>query len=372
MAGLTSVEIAVILSWTLLANSLLGLLSGGSWLTAPVCWLLSVAILAWLEHTGSTRRLNCPLQAFGLDLITLDGARPGQWRIFLRHLLLTPLVLLFGAAFLRLRRRDCNLLQFLSGTRIVPLDSSMDPRIPAEVHRDRRLAMRRVLGYMFSSVAVAAIILLIPHGSAQAFRRPGTVEHGLPPEEQELLGEYLRMAALYPDSIEFHVRLASLYYRNGMETDLETELDAIRRIDPEHPMLLLGEDLSVDYSDISVDPAIGPGQDSVPGADTSAVADSSLSTADSASTADSLPAPDSLPEIRSSDVETAPPPPDPELGDSGDAPQPPPVDGAGDAGMEPEAAESSPGDGAAAPEGGGAAPPAGSVESSPDVAPPAG
>jgi hypothetical protein len=288
MTGLVSVEIAVILSWTFLANSLLGLLSEGSLLPIPICYMLSVAILAWLEYTGSTRRLNCPIQAFGLAIITLEGGRPGQWRIFLRLLLLTPLVLLFGVAFIRVRRKDCKLIHCISGVKLVPLDTSMDPRMPADVTRDSRLAMKRVLGYMLSSVAVTAVILLLPHGGGVASWRQEPYVAGLPEHEAELLAGYLEMAAIYPDSIEFHVRLASLYYRNDMIEDLETELDAIRRIDPDHPMLLLGEDLSLEFADLSIQPDFEFVQEEPAASDSSAEADSLLSPADSTALPDSL------------------------------------------------------------------------------------
>jgi len=289
MTGLVSVEIAVILSWTFLANSLLGLLSEGSLLPIPICYMLSVAILAWLEYTGSTRRLNCPIQAFGLAIITLEGGRPGQWRIFLRLLLLTPLVLLFGAAFIRIRRKDCKLIHCISGVKLVPLDTSMDPRMPADVTRDSRLAMKRVLGYMLSSLAVTVVILLLPHGGGVASWRQEPYVAGLPENEAELLAGYLEMAAIYPDSIEFHVRLASLYYRNDMMDDLETELDAIRLIDPDHPMLLLGEDLSLEFADLSIQPAFAFVQEEPVASDSTAEADSSLSSPDSSTLPDSVP-----------------------------------------------------------------------------------
>jgi len=248
------VEIALIVSWTLLANSLLGLLSGGSLLLVPVAYILAVSILAWLEDAGTTRKLDCPLQAFGLALITLDGGRPGQWNMFRRLFLLIPLTLLAGAAFIPVRGRECHLLQFLSGTRLVPLDTSMDPRIPSEVVRGRRRAMRKVLGYLLSSVAVAVMILLIPERNVSASGRDEPSAEGLPAYEVELLAGYLEMAAIYPDSIEFHVRLASLYYRNGMTDDLETELEAIAAIDPDHPMLLLGDVPAPSFDDMEVTP----------------------------------------------------------------------------------------------------------------------
>jgi len=62
------------------------------------------------------------------------------------------------------------------------------------------------------------------------------------------------MKSMYPDSIEFHVRLASLYYRNDMEEDLLLELNEIRRIDPNHSILMLEADLTITMDDLMVRP----------------------------------------------------------------------------------------------------------------------
>ncbi|MBN1434564.1 hypothetical protein JW921_07380, partial [Candidatus Fermentibacterales bacterium] len=78
------------------------------------------------------------------------------------------------------------------------------------------------------------------------------VERDLPGEERSLLAEYLSLSAAFPDSLEFHVRLASLYYRNSMAEDLMRELQQIRRLDPDHPILLLETDLDPALEDLIV------------------------------------------------------------------------------------------------------------------------
>jgi len=107
---------------------------------------------------------------------------------------------------------------------------------------------------MLSALLAATIVFLMPPDTGTAEDRRTLVAHGLPEQEAILLAGYLEMAAVYPNSIEFHVRLASLYYRNGMLEDLTLELERISQLDPDHPMLLLGEDLDVTFSDILVQP----------------------------------------------------------------------------------------------------------------------
>jgi hypothetical protein len=77
-----------------------------------------------------------------------------------------------------------------------------------------------------------------------------TAVHSLPERERQLLADYLEMKAMYPDCLAFRVRLASLYYRNDMTEDLLIELAYIKRRDPDHAILLLEQDLTVDMEDL--------------------------------------------------------------------------------------------------------------------------
>jgi len=61
---------------------------------------------------------------------------------------------------------------------------------------------------------------------------------------------YLELAALHPDELEYHVRLASLYHRNNMLSDLENQLSEIRRLNPEHALLILGDTSRVGFDDL--------------------------------------------------------------------------------------------------------------------------
>lgn len=253
MARLYALELASILSWTVLLDTILKLLSGSWLLLLPVSYLFAVTMLAWLERPGPARRENNPLEALGLGEIGTDGSRPSEWQTLRRLLLTPPLLLLLCIGLVPLPGTGRNLLQLASGTKIVPLDESMDPRPDQEIFRIRRKALAKVISYTMMSLMVAAVITFVPPelDRDQVSGRISAV-HSLPARERELLADYLEMKAIYPDCLEFHVRLASLYYRNDMKEDLQLELAYIRRRAPDHSILLLEQDLSVEMEDLIV------------------------------------------------------------------------------------------------------------------------
>ena len=79
-----------------------------------------------------------------------------------------------------------------------------------------------------------------------ARRAAATAYPAMSEEDRNLLSLYLDMTTRFPDSVEFHVRLASLYYRNGMLEDVSTELEVVERLDASNPILLLRRDLPTD------------------------------------------------------------------------------------------------------------------------------
>ncbi len=254
LTGLYILELAVILSWTLLLGTIFNFISGNWFILLPVSYLLAVTMLAWLERARTGVRGQCPLEAFGLAEISLKGFRPTEWQTLKRLLLTPPLLLLLLAGLIQLPRTGKTLLQIISGTKIVPLDTDMDPRPVGEIFRSRRKALMKVISYTMVSLVVAAIIILVPpelSGVGPGGRIASI--HRLPEKDRELLAAYLEMKAMYPDSIEFHVRLASLYYRNNMEEDLILELEQIRLLDPNHSILMLEEDLSITIEDLLVE-----------------------------------------------------------------------------------------------------------------------
>ncbi|MFO8183867.1 MAG: hypothetical protein R6U39_06795 [Candidatus Aegiribacteria sp.] len=253
MAGLCGMELAAMLSWTVLMQAVLWFLSGSWFPLLPVSYLFAATLLAWLERPERVRRHNDPLEALGLAEISLDGSRPSQWQTFRRVVFTPPLILLFCAGLIRVPGTGRTVLQIISGTRIVPLDESMDPRPDEEIFRSRKTTLMKVIAYTMFSLMMAAVIVFVPPRLDRG-RVEGRIAsvHGLPEDERQLLMDYLEMRALYPDCLEVRVRLASLYYRNNMEEDLLIELAHIRRKDPDHAILILEEDLTVDMEDLLV------------------------------------------------------------------------------------------------------------------------
>ncbi|MBD3278312.1 MAG: hypothetical protein GF388_08435 [Candidatus Aegiribacteria sp.] len=252
LAALYILELAAILSWTVLMDTIFNFFSGSWTILLPLAYLLSVTILAWLER-AETRAHNSPLEACGLAEIGVDGSRPSQWQTFRRVLFTPPLLLALGIGMIPLPVTGKTLMQIITGTRIVPVDISMDPRSDSEILSQRRKALMKVISFSMVSLMVSAFIVLVPPElhTKETQNRLSSV-HGLPEEERELMASYLEMKALYPDCLEYHVRLASLFYRNDMEEDLALELQQIERLDPNHSMLILRQDLSVTMEDILV------------------------------------------------------------------------------------------------------------------------
>ncbi|OPL20076.1 MAG: hypothetical protein AVO35_01070 [Candidatus Aegiribacteria sp. MLS_C] len=255
MAGLYVMELVVLLSWTILMDTVLRLLSGSWFVLLPAAYLFAVILMAIMERQGGDKRENNPLEALGLGEISLDGSSPNEWQTLRRLALTPPLLLLFCVGLIPVGGRSVNILQAISGTRIVPLNESMDPRPDEEVFRTRRRALNKVIAYTMVSLMMAAVITFVP---PELSRRSleGRIEavHGLPERERELLAQYLQMKALYPDCLEVRVRLASLYFRNDMTEDMLMELAYIRRKDPDHAILLLEQDMSVSMNDLMVYP----------------------------------------------------------------------------------------------------------------------
>lgn len=253
LLGLGGLETLLALTWGYLLHSLAGLpLSNQSYLI-PLWYLASCMMISLLERYSRFGDAN-PLAALGILQLTAEGDRPGLPRIFLR-VLLTPFCLLaltlglapalFGKA---------SVAEYLAGIRLVRTVPALDPRSPEAITSRRRSVLAKVSGYALLSLAAAGTVASLPEPSIHlsprvVVRDPADTVDG---PDRELLREYLQMSARYPDSIEYHVRLASLYYRNDMGSDLRNELLQIRRLDPHHPMLLLGEDVDLTFRDLLV------------------------------------------------------------------------------------------------------------------------
>jgi len=249
--ALGAVETVLTAGWCLLLFAALRLITGRMIVAAaPVCYLSAVVLATWLERRSRWRR-GSPLSFLGLEAVTTGGKTPGPWRTFARLLLTPPSLLAACVGYLPLVVGRRTLPEMLSGTMLLSLQPQLDPR-PERVMRAERAESRRlVLSYSLLSLAAGLLVMLVP------VRTPGgsgthhlAETSGLGGEDGALLVYYLEKVQRYPDSLEFHVRLASLYYRNDMEGDLAVELGEIARLDSDHPMLLLGQDLSVDIDEM--------------------------------------------------------------------------------------------------------------------------
>ena len=259
--GLAALETVYILAWTLVVTALLRLLVGYYLYLLPPVYLLAAGLAAMLETSGDGRRLN-PMTALGLSTFRAsDGSSPGSERQFLRLLVTPPLLLILGAGFLPMLWNRRSVPEMLSGVRVFEIEADIDPRPMRAIRTERKHSVISVVSTALLSLGVALLVLLTtPDHPIRLIRAgvsdtPGPAAELLSGEEQALLAEYLTLSAQYPDSLAFHVRLASLYYRNDMTVDFVRELEEIRRLDPEHPLLLLEEEVRLEEIFTSADTA---------------------------------------------------------------------------------------------------------------------
>lgn len=245
--ALGAVETVLTGGWGLLLFAAVRLVTGRAIIAAaPACYLAAVLLATRVERRCRWRR-GSPLLFLGLEAVTTGGNTPGPWRTFARLLLTPPSLLAACAGYLPLVAGRRALPEILSGTMLLRLQPQLDPR-PERVMRAERAGSRRlVLSYSLLSLAAGLLVMLVPvRAPGEGGTRYLAEASGLGGEDGALLVYYLDKVQRHPDSLEFHVRLASLYYRNDMDGDLAVELGEIARLDPDHPMLLLGQDLSVD------------------------------------------------------------------------------------------------------------------------------
>jgi len=348
------VETVLTGGWGLLLFAAVRLITGGTiTAAAPACYLAAVLLATWVERRCRWRR-GSPLTFLGLEAVTTGGNTPGPWKTFTRILLTPPSLLAACAGYLPLLAGRRALPEILSGTMLLTLQPQLDPRPERVMRAERAQSRRLVLSYSLLSLAAGLLVMLVPvRAPGEGGTRHLAEASGLGGEDGALLVYYLDKVQRHPDSLEFHVRLASLYYRNDMEGDLAVELGEIARLDPDHPMLLLSQDLSVD-----IDRLLQPDStvsDSAVMAAASASSDSAAVDSDSTGGEASADAPDSvaLPSDAEADssVTGRQTPPDTSAAEradtlSGPGPQPPQADSA-DHAATPEV-EPAPADSAAA------------------------
>ena len=239
MLTLALQETLFVIAWAALAGALfLPLTSLWIFSMLPAA-LIAINFLTAMELSGE----SSPLVSLELEQHPANGARVVSrmsvyFRILLTVLLFPALLtgyvtLLFGAV---------SIPELITGIRLTVVNRGLDPR-PRSVIRDivRKTGIRLRALIIVPMAAAAAAFLLLHSAPSVISMQSAEVQEGLPAEEQELLTHYLELTAIHPEELEYHVRLASLYYRNDMQQDLMNELTIIEGIDSTHAILLLAD-----------------------------------------------------------------------------------------------------------------------------------
>lgn len=207
--------------------------------------LISIHFLVSMEISGD----GSPLISIEIKQFSAKGARFLSRKSIYFRILLT--VILFPTAligYIPLLFGKSSIPELITGIRLTATDRRLNPRDPAEINDlIKKAAIRiRTLTIVPLGAAAAAFLLLHSAPDAMLMLTPQTQE-GLPEHEQELLTHYLELTALHPGELEYHIRLASLYYRNNMQQDLMNELSAIEGIDPTHAILILADSTAFSF-----------------------------------------------------------------------------------------------------------------------------
>jgi hypothetical protein len=253
LLGLSALEALLALTWSFLLYSLAGLVVSNHALSLPLWYVVACLMVSLLERLPILGEAS-PLRALGMLQLNARGEAPGFLRVFVRVLLTPPCLLVLTLGLVPAGLGRSSVPEAISGIRLVRTIPALDPRNPETIYKQRGSILGRVFAYALLSLAAAGTVASLPRPSIKLGTQVAvrdTLRTMVGPD-RELLRSYLELSALYPDSIEYHVRLASLYYRNDMRQDLRNELLQIRRLDPHHPMLLLGEDVDLSFRDLLV------------------------------------------------------------------------------------------------------------------------
>jgi len=241
-------ETLFIIAWTALAGALFLPLTRLWMFSMLPAALIAIHFLTAMELSGE----SSPLVSLELEQHPANGSKVVSklsvyFRILLTVLLFPALLigyvtLLFGAV---------SIPELVTGIRLTAVNRGLDPR-PESVIRDivRKAGIRLKALIIVPMAAAAAAFLLLHSAPSVISMQSAGVQGGLPAEEQELLTHYLELTALHPEELEYHVRLASLYYRNNMQQDLMNELTVIEGIDSTHAILLLADTTAFTFSQL--------------------------------------------------------------------------------------------------------------------------
>lgn len=237
--ALAFLETIFAMSWGLLGGAVLLPLTGLWYLGIAPSLLLAVYVLASIETNGRTG----PLVALELRQYSSAGKRHvSVWITFTRIISTVILFPLLMTCCITLLFGKRSLPELFTGIKISEIDRRLDPRPRREIDRTVKAANTRLRALILAPLAASAAMFFLNYSAPEViYVQQSAPEFELPEHEQELLGQYLELTALHPEELEYHVRLASLYYRNQMQQDLMDELGVIAGIDPEHAILLLAD-----------------------------------------------------------------------------------------------------------------------------------
>ena len=244
-------EAFFVYSWGLLGGAVLLPITAMWYIGIPPALLASAYVLALMENRGRTG----PFTALDLRQYSSGGKRHvSVWATFARIIATSLLLPPLAVGFITMLSGKRPLPELITGTRITEIDRRLDPRPRREIERTVKTARNRFRALILAPLAASAAMLFLDYSAPEVISVQQAVpEFELPESERELLIQYLELTTIHPEELEYHVRLASLYYRNNMEQDLDKELEIISRIDPEHAILLLAD--TTEFSFHMLEPA---------------------------------------------------------------------------------------------------------------------
>ncbi len=210
--------------------------------------LIAINFLASMELSGE----GSPLVSLELEQHPINGAKDVSRLSVYFRILLT--VLLFPAlliGYVTLLFGTASIPELITGIRLTAVNRGLDPRPRSVIRGIVKKTGLRLWTLIAVPLIAAATAFLLLHSAPSVISLQSTeIPYELSSEEQELLTHYLELTALHPEELEYHVRLASLYYRNSMQQDLMNELSVIRGIDSTHAILLLSDTTSFTFSQL--------------------------------------------------------------------------------------------------------------------------
>lgn len=232
-------ETMFVAGWSALAGALfLPLTSFWIYTMIPAA-LISIHFLVSLELSGD----GSPLVSLEIKQHPVrDKKNASRMAVYFRILLNVLLLPAALIGYIPLLFGKASLPEQFTGLRLVATDRRIDPRRPAVINGIVKKATIRIRTLTIVPLAAAAAAFFLLHSAPSVMSlQVMEVQDGLPEYEEELLTHYLELIALHPEELEYHVRLASLYYRNHMEQDLMNELQIIAEIDSTHAILMLAD-----------------------------------------------------------------------------------------------------------------------------------